>query len=195
MMIMFYFNIQSKQHFKLFQYHQIYWEYKLCQSYFVLITHILVPISRTQRLVHCFVSRPTSRSQDVTDWFLYSAFLFHLSTLCNMSHWHAYIHRSTSKCFLLAFTHIYTPGNASGEARASVSCPRITLAWKDAARDQVTNLTISRCPALLPVPQSLTKKKKDCNRLILQSWWQSKTGFTGEGILPSLQKFNKCTNF
>lgn len=154
-----------------------------------------MPTSRTQTLVHCLVSRPASGSQDVTDRFLYSAFLFHLSTLFNMSHWHMYIHRSTSKCFLLALAHIYTPGNASGEARASVSCPRITLAWKDAAKDQVTNLTVSRCPALLPVPQSLTNKKKDSNRLILQSWSQSKTGFTGEEILSSLQKFNKCTNF
>lgn len=119
-----------------------------------------MPTSRTQTLVHCFVSRPASGSQDVTDRFLYSAFLFHLSTLFNMSHWHMYIHRSTSKCFLLAFTHIYTPSDASGEARASVSCPRITLAWKDAAKDQVTNLTVSRYPALLTVPQSLTKKKK-----------------------------------
>lgn len=142
-----------------------------------------MPTSRTQTLVHCFVSRPASGSQDVTDRFLYSAFLFHLSTLFNMSHWHMYIHRSTSKCFLLALAHIYTPGNASGEARASVSCPRITLAWKDAAKDQVTNLTVSRRPALLPVPQSLAKKKKDSNRLILQSWSQSKTGFTGEEIL------------
>lgn len=116
-----------------------------------------MPTSRTQTLVHCFVSRPASGSQDVTDRFLYSAFLFHLSTLFNMSHWHMYIHRSTSKCFLLAFTHIYTPSDASGEARASVSCPRITLAWKDAAKDQVTNLTVSRCPALLTVPQSLFK--------------------------------------
>lgn len=152
-----------------------------------------MPTSRTQMLVHCFVSTPASASQDVTDRFLYSAFLFHLSTSFNMSHWHTYIHRSTSKCFLLAFTHIYTAGNASGEARASVSCPRIILAWKDAAKDQVTNLTVSRCPALLPVPQLPTPP--NCNWLILQSWSQSKTSFTGEEILSSLQKFNKCTNF
>lgn len=124
-----------------------------------------MPTSRTQTLVHCFVSRPASGSQDVTHRFLYSVFLFHLSTLFNMSHWHMYIHRSTSKCFLLAFTHIYTPGNASGEARASVSCPRITVAWKDEPR--IKSPTSQLVDALLYfLCLSLSPKKKE----ILIGW-------------------------